>query len=332
VQYTRAYDQSKNPRVLFNVGVCEKNLQHYARAVSRWKQQLTEAEGKLSDDEEKAVRAAIDAVQPYVSTLEVVANEPGATLLVNQEQVGETPLLGPIPIDVGRHSLTLRKDGFQDQTIEVTVATGKPEKVTFNLEPAVKKVAVTVQVSGPSGATVAIDGVEMGAAPYKGEVIAGRHTFEARARGYVTARHSSDVLYQRPLELALSLSPERHNGRVRVEVSQPDATIEVDGKVVGSGAWQGVLPSGGHQLVVRKPGFQTYSTDLGLSDDQVRNVTVPMVREKSTAWVWWTAGAVAVVAGGAVATYFVSRPAEQTPVSGTLTPGLVTARAPWGGR
>jgi hypothetical protein len=36
VEFQRAYELSHNPRVLYNVGVTEKLLTHYARAVDAW--------------------------------------------------------------------------------------------------------------------------------------------------------------------------------------------------------------------------------------------------------------------------------------------------------
>ena len=62
VEYMRAYEQSKNPRVLYNVAVCEKNLRHYARAEGRFKQELAEGTGKLSPQEEQSVKEAITAL------------------------------------------------------------------------------------------------------------------------------------------------------------------------------------------------------------------------------------------------------------------------------
>ena len=104
--------------------------------------------------------------------------------------------------------------------------------------------------------------------------------------------------------------------------------IEIDGKVVGSGAWEGVLRAGGHQLVIRKDGYETYRTDVALDKDQVRTVQVKLEQDRGSTWIWWTLGTVAVVAGGGVASYFVFRPSETAPVTGTLQPGLVPARWP----
>jgi hypothetical protein len=318
IEYQRAYDISKNPRVLYNVGVCEKSLKHYARAAARWEQQLKESPG-ITPDEEQEIKDAIGAVQPFVSAIELIVNEQGATLSIDGEDAGQTPFAQPVSIDVGRHTLKLRKEGFQDLVRDVNVASGKVEKLSLKIEPAVRKSVVSVKVEGAASAVVVIDGTDMGPAPFTGEVTAGRHTFEARAPGFVAARQTSDVAYKEPLNLTLSLAPERHEGKIRVSVDQQDAIIQVDGKTVGSGTWEGLLPSGGHQLVVKKTGYQTYSSDLAVADDQVRTVNVPLVSEqKGAAWIWWSVGALAVIGGGAAASYFIFTPAEAHQVPGSL--------------
>ncbi len=324
VEFQRAYDLSKNPRVLFNIGVCEKNLRRYVRAIARWNQQLAESAGKLTTTEEQEIKDAIAALQQFVSSIQITSNEAGATILVDGEEAGTTPLAGPLPIDVGRHTVKLRKDGFQEQQVLVNVASGKTDQTQIKLEPSVRKGLVAVTLGEGQTANIFIDGIDMGPAPYKGEVVAGRHTFEARSPGHVTARQTSDVVYGQTVNLSFNMSSERHEGKLKISVDQPDAIISIDGKAVGTGTWEGVLGSGGHQLVIKKPGYQTYSQEINLSDDQTRNVSIPMVTEqRGASWIWWTAGAVAVVAGGAVASYFVFKPTEQTPVSGTFNPGLV---------
>jgi hypothetical protein len=233
-----------------------------------------------------------------------------------------TPLAAPMPIDVGRHALKLRKPGYREQVIELTVVSGQPAAAAFKLDPLVEKSLVMVRVDNAPHASVFVDGVEMGQAPFRGEIVAGRHTFEARCPGFETARQTSDVGGKETINLTLTLSATRHLGKLRIKVEPSEAIIELDGKVVGSGAWYGIVPSGGHQVTAHNPGYEPYSTDVALTDDQERSLSIPMVRESRT-WIWWTAGALAVVAGGAVESYFVFKPAETTHVSGTLGPGLL---------
>jgi len=325
VEFQRAYEISHNARVLFNVGVTEKLLTHYARAVDAWEREQAEGAAQLTASEQQELKNAIAIVQQFVTTIDVSAAEPDATLTIDDYPVGKTPFVAPVRIDVGKHVLKLSKEGFADSVQPVEVASGTKTPVTFKLEPLHKTALVSVTVGGAPTATVFIDGRDMGPAPFKGEVSADRHTIEARAPGFVTVGQTVDVLYRQPMSLVLTLSQERHEGRLRVTAPE-GAAITVDEHLVGTGTYDGVVSTtGGHQLVVTKPGYQAYSTEVFVGDDQVREVDVPLNAEVKTTWVAWGVGSLLVVAGGIVAGYFIFKPTEPSPTPGTLSPFLTTA-------
>lgn len=325
VEFQRAYDLSQNPRVLYNVGVVEKLLTHYARAVSAWEREVTEGAGKLSPGEVVELKNAIAIVQQFVTTIDVTASESGATLLIDDFPVGKTPFSGPVRIDVGRHALRLTKESFADATQQVAVAAGQTTPVTFKLEPLTKTALVSVTAVGAPAVTVFVDGKDMGPAPFKGELTADRHTIEARAPGFVTVGQTVDVLYHQPMSLVLSLSQERHEGRLKITAPE-GAEIAIDGRKVGVGTWEGVVTTtGGHQIVVTRPGLQTYSTDVMLADDQTREVNAVLNPEVATSWVAWGVGTLLVATGGIVAGYFVFKPNNPSAFSGDLNPFLQTA-------
>jgi hypothetical protein len=325
VEFQRAYELSHDPRVLYNVGTAEKLLTHYARAVDAWERELREGGAKLSAAEQQELKNAISIVQQFVTTIDVTANEPDATLSIDDAAVGKTPFAAPVRIDVGKRVLKLSKEGFAEAVQTVDVAAGASTPVSFKIDPLHKTALVSISVWGAPSATLFIDGRDVGPAPFKGELGAESHTVEARASGYVTVGQTIDVHYKQPMNLVLTLSLERHEGRLRV-LAPEGASIAIDGRDVASGEWEGaVSTTGGHQLVVRKRGYQTYATEVFVADDQVREVNVPMNREVSTSWVGWGVGTLLVVAGGIVAGYFVFKPAEPSPYVGTYTPGLTTA-------
>ena len=328
VELKRAYDLSQNPRVLYNVGALEKLLTHYARAVDAWERELREgSNGKLTPGEMAEARSSIAIVQQFVTTIEVTANETDATLYIDDYAVGKTPFSGPVRIDVGKHQLKLSKEGFTDAVQQVEVASNQKTPVTFKIEPQNKTALVSVAVGGATNATIFVDGKDMGPAPFKGELSAERHTIEARAPGFVTVGQTVEVQYKQSMSLVLSLSQERHEGRLKVTVPE-GAEIALDEKKVGSGTWEGVIATtGGHHLVVTKPGFQTYSTEVFVADDQTREMNVPLNKEVGTSWVAWSVGSLLVVTGGIVAGYYVFKPTSQNPFSGDLNPGLQQSAA-----
>ncbi len=325
VEFNRAFDLSQNPRVLYNVGVVEKLLTHYARAVGAWNRELTEGAGKLTPGEVVELKNAIAIVQQFVTSIDVTANEADCTLYIDDYAVGKTPFTAPVAIDVGKHTLKLTKTGFVDAVMQVEVASAQKTPVTFKIEPQNKTALISVTVGGAPTATVFIDGKDMGPAPFKGELTADRHTIEARAPGFVTVGQTVDVQYHQPMSLVLSLSQERHEGKLKV--TAPDgAEIAVDQKKVGVGTWEGVVSTtGGHQIVVTKPGSQTYSTEVMVADDQTREVNATLNAEVGTSWIAWGVGSILVVTGGIVVGYFVFRPSNPSPFEGNLPGGITSS-------
>jgi hypothetical protein len=320
VEFQRAFELSHDPRVLYNVGVTEKLLTHYARAVDAWEKELKEGAAELNPAEVQEIRSSIAVVQQFVTIIDVLATEPDATLYIDDIAVGKTPFTGPVRIDVGKRTVKLTKEGFLDSIQTVDIGSGQRIPVTIKLEPLTKTALVAITVGGATSATVYVDGKDVGPAPFKGELTAERHTIEARSPGYVTVGQTVDVQYKTPVSLVLTLSAERHQGRMHV-IAPEGSEITVDERVVGSGTWDGVVSTtGGHQLVVHKPGFQTFSSEVFVADDQTRDVSVTLNKEVGTNWVAWSIGSLLVVTGGIVAGYFIFQPSNGGAYQGTLPP------------
>ena len=315
VHFEKSYELSKNPRVLFNVGVCWKELTQYALAIRVWERGLG-FRSRLSSEDVQKLEFAIAAARPFVSSMKVESDQVGAVLSIDGNEIGKTPFIEPIPIDVGRRKLVLQKDGFVPSEKSVDVVQGTPTSVVLNLMPLLKKGLVAISISGASSATLFMDGRELGPAPFNGEVPEGPHTFEARAPGYHPTRQTSDVAYGKTLRLALSLAKAQNEGKVRILVDHDDALIRIDGHLKGRGAWEGILPAGGHQLVVEKSSYENFTQEISLSQGQERTVEVRL--HKRPTWIWWTLGAATVVGGGTLAAVLLSRPNDTPPVSGTL--------------
>lgn len=321
VQFKRAYDVSKQPQVLFDVGLCLKNMARYSQAIAAWELEL-EQKAKLPRTDVKALEAAISTLRPFVSKLELNVDQAGAIVSVDGEEVGRTPLFTPVPINVGRRVLRVTK-APEYLPIERTVDVFKdtPVSLTLKLEPAVRMAEVTVSTLGAEGVTLFLDGRALGPTPFRGDVPTGSHTFAARAAGFRETLKTVTITQGQPLNLTMTLVKVPNEGKLRVVAEPADAQIMVDGRM-GTGSWEGLLAAGGHELRVSRPGYEEHVTDVSLSPGQDRTLEVAL--SKSQSWVWWTVSLVAVVGGGAVAMGYLLQPTETSPVTGTLFPGTVS--------
>lgn len=322
IQFQAVYRDTKNARVLHNIAVCFKEDGFFAQAIGTWEKQLAQR-AKLSEKEVKRAEDSIKIVQVYVTTLTLKSNQAGATLFIKGIEMGTTPFLGTIPIDQGKNEIELRKPGFETIKKTVNVEQGKPIELTLDMIPAKKTGTVNVSVTGPENAVVFMDGLELGPAPYKGPIAVGEHTFRATAKGWEDGIQTSKVEFGKELNITIAMVQELKEGKVRIKVDQADAVISIDGKVRGKGDWEGLLPEGGHKLVIEKEGFQTYEEELAVATDQERVLDIKLEQDMVSYWVFWAVTGVVVAAGAGVTSYFVLRPSEEPLVQGTLAPGTV---------
>lgn len=323
-EFERAYADSKDARLLFNMAVSERDRKRYSRAVGYLEQELKEGAETLSDAEKKTAQEVLEGLKQYTATLTITVNEPGATVLVDGVEVGKSPLAQPLTVDVGERVIVVKKQTFLEATKRINVSGGTTPKAEFTLEASEKKGKLVVKATGAPVAMVFVDGIEQGPAPWEGDVVADKqHTVEIRAKGFVTETRSEIVAISKPSIIEVTLRPEQ--GRVRIETDKPENVISIDGKEVGRGTWEGVVSSGGHQLTVTRNGAEPYSSDLAVQTDQQRVVKVNLRAKGGTAWYWWVAGG-AVLVGGGIATYFLAKPKTEDPQPGTINPGTVPVR------
>jgi hypothetical protein len=110
-------------------------------------------------------------------------------------------------------------------------------------------------------------------------------------------------------------------------ISLADATIRIDGNIVGTERWKGKLLAGSHTLRVSARGKRSSERDIVIEAGQPLRtlyVSLDAVESSVPAWVWVGAG-VAAAGGLAAGGYFLFKPSDRPfePTTGTLTPGVV---------
>lgn len=320
--FMSAYEISKNPRVLFNVAVAEKELQRYAAALETFRRELAEGKGLLTPDEEREVAAAIAGLEKLTGALTIHINEKDADIFIDDEKIDPAKLQGPVTVKLGERRVRATKAGFQEAVGSVQVPGGGKAEITLKLEPLVKTARVNVNVIGPPNAIVKIDGKEVGPAPYVGQVNVSSepHQFTAEAPGYVPTTQSAIVKEGEVLNLTLQLAPEQEKGKLIVIAKPEGATIEIDGKIAGATRWEGPVDARVHQIVVKKPGYYTWSYDVEVPKGGERSVTASLNEDRNTSFVPWLIGSIVIGSALVGAVVFLATPPDEEPQKGTLSP------------
>lgn len=142
--FLAVYAQSGDPRVLYNVAVCDKALGRYARAIGTLRSSLSPARAEpLPADYVVRAKDSIAALSRYVAFATLRASVDDAAFAID----GETVLLRDIPaaLEPGQHTISATKEGYDKATTTVQVKAGDAIDVLLTL----------VKSPQPSAATIA---------------------------------------------------------------------------------------------------------------------------------------------------------------------------------
>jgi hypothetical protein len=192
LKFQLAYNASEEPRLLWNLAVCEKALRHYARALPLIHRYLAEAANVISDTDKQDAEDLAQVISNFVGSIRIEANQPGAAVYVDDVKVGRTPVVGNIDVDMGDRKVTLKKRGFKDVTEQVRVyGPGKPQHVVFKLERDLP--AATLEIVAGAGQWISVDDGTVGRGRWDGMVSLGKHVIRVSGNGLKTKEVQADL-------------------------------------------------------------------------------------------------------------------------------------------
>jgi hypothetical protein len=202
------------------------------------------------------------------AAIAVRIEEPGAQVQIDGKDVGQTPLAKPFRINMGPHSVSVTKAGFETIAQQVDL---QPGHNTASIDGPLTKEVLTGHVNVTAlpvdpTAKVFVDGKDVGPPPWQGDLDPGPHTIQVRGAATSSETRPVDVAKKGTYDVNLALRAQ--GGSLAVTVNTADAEISVDGKVVGKGTFQAPLAAGRHILSVAKVGFVPYKKDLVVNDGE----------------------------------------------------------------
>jgi hypothetical protein len=132
--FLSAHRERPNARTLRGLGMTEFELRHYPEAVSFLEQALGSNEKPLGGELRARTEDLLAHTRTFVGRVRLLVQPNGASLEVDGEA---TALTDELALGVGRHVLTVRAEGREQESRTLTLRGGQEQTVTISLAPTV---------------------------------------------------------------------------------------------------------------------------------------------------------------------------------------------------
>ena len=229
-----------------------------------------EQEGFLRQERDVVLEPGRDVEQSFTlpplprdAALSVETVPAGALLVLDGVDKGRTPWVGTLP--PGPHAALVRMEGRREVGTDFVMPQGKDLALRLELPVATAAaISVVTVASEPSGATVVLDGAEVGVTPWSGPVKPGEHKLQARLSGFLPQDRSLPVQKNRDVEASFALQREPGPAKARIETDPAGASVLVDNKDIGKSPVNADLQPGEHQIEAVLDGYRGMAQQLAV--------------------------------------------------------------------
>ena len=199
--------------------------------------------------------------------VEVDSGEKGVEIVLDGKNTGKkTP--ATLEVGPGKHVITLAK-GCSTGESEFTVDEGQTRKLQVDLEPAKVMLGIT---STPPGATVTLDGKELGTTPMEAKVACGDRKLAVALEGY-KAVEKPISLVKNDASVDFQLDKDAF-GSMEITV-EPEGVIKLDGDRVGTNtATLDKVSVGEHTLTVERSGVVVETRKINVKENATVMLTL----------------------------------------------------------
>ncbi len=202
-------------------------------------------------------------LKPAFGHLQVGTSSVGAEVYINGEKRGIAPCNLQLPS--GQYDVQLVKDGYISYQQSVTISDG----VTVPFNTSLKANFAQVTLKAPfENSEIWVNDQFKAKGSWSGRLNANTYLVETRTEGYENASENIEVVAEVPRTYTLqTLRP--IYGMLEI-ISDPfEATIKLDGKVVGTTPWQSnEVLTGKHTLEIIKEDYNLYTQEFTLTKEQ----------------------------------------------------------------
>jgi formylglycine-generating enzyme required for sulfatase activity len=200
-------------------------------------------------------------------------NVDGAEVLIDGAAVGTTPLQN-VDVAAGAHTLTVRKARYEEFTAPLQIeGRRQPQNMAVELLPAWAAVELSTT---PAGATVTVDGAEVGTTPLTTELLAGKHDVVVKLAAHKAWTSNLSIVARQNLSVP-PITLEAADGLVLLRSTPSGANVTVDGSFRGQTPVElSLKPGTNHSLVFFLNGYQEAKRQVRTDADAESAVSVTL--------------------------------------------------------
>jgi hypothetical protein len=148
--FQAAYEQSREPRALVQMGLAEQALGKWGAAHRHLRAGSQASSDPWIVKNRRAIDDALGVIARHVGRLDVRGSPPGAEVRVDGELIGKLPFPAPVSVSAGGVAIDVRAEGYLAIARVSTVPAGVLMRETFDLQPLTP--ANSVVLAAPSAA------------------------------------------------------------------------------------------------------------------------------------------------------------------------------------
>jgi hypothetical protein len=154
-EFTKAYEASKTPRALAQIGLAEQALGRWVDAEAHVQDALKATSDPWIQKNRLALQDALDTIGNHLGTLEILGEPAGAEVRVQGQRIGQLPLAGSVRVPNGNIIVEVRHPGYWTTSRTVTISGGEVSRETIVLVPSTNEADVqrprpAVATAGPA--------------------------------------------------------------------------------------------------------------------------------------------------------------------------------------
>lgn len=131
--FQEAYRLAPHPSVRVNIANCYERLNRPIEALFHFEHFLSEAE-RPTPQQRREVQAAITRLEQLVGHIQLQVTPDGAMVTIDGGETRRSPVIEPVRVTAGRHTVDIRLDGFVPEHQTVEVQGGQTARVTIRLQ------------------------------------------------------------------------------------------------------------------------------------------------------------------------------------------------------